>query len=54
MPSYTIFNTGIDYQLSKEVNIYFNINNLLDKNYENTISYGQPGRTFYLGFKGNW
>lgn len=54
MPSYEVFNVGSVYQLNKNASVYFNIDNIFDKQYENVIGYGQPGRTFYLGFKGSW
>lgn len=54
MPNYTVVNLGADYQVTDNLNAYFNINNAFDKSYENVIGYGQPERTFYIGIKGNW
>lgn len=54
MPSYTLVNLGANYQLNDNLNLYANINNLFDKKYENVIGYGQEGRNFYVGIKGNW
>lgn len=54
MPDYTLFNLGANYQINKQFATYFNVNNVFDKAYENVIGYGQAGRTFYLGIKGNF
>lgn len=54
MPSYTLVNLGTNYQITKNVNIYTNLNNLFDKKYENVIGYGQDGRNVYVGLKGSF
>lgn len=54
MPSYTLVNLGTNYQITKNVNIYANLNNLFDKKYENIIGYGQDGRNVYVGLKGSF
>ncbi len=54
MPSYTLVNLGVNYQLSKNLNVYANLNNLFDKKYENIIGYGQDGRNVYVGLKGSF
>lgn len=54
MPSYTLVNLGANYQITKNVNIYANLNNLFDKKYENVIGYGQDGRNVYVGLKGSF
>ncbi len=54
MPSYTLVNLGVNYQLSKNLNVYANLNNLFDKKYENVLGYGQDGRNVYVGLKGSF
>ncbi|OOF36072.1 cobalamin receptor [Rodentibacter rarus] len=54
MPSYTLVNLGVNYQLTKNLNIYTNLNNLFDKKYENVVGYGQDGRNIYVGLRGSF
>ncbi len=54
MPSYTLLNLGINYQLLPNLNIYANLNNLFDKKYETAVEYGQDGRNVYIGLKGSF
>lgn len=54
MPSYTLVNLGINYQLLPNLNIYVNLNNLFDKKYETAVEYGQDGRNIYVGLKGSF
>ena len=54
MPSYTLVNLGINYQLLPNLNIYANLNNLFNKKYETAVEYGQDGRNIYVGLKGSF
>lgn len=54
LPSYTLVNLGVNYQLTKQLNVYANLNNLFDKKYEHTVGYGQDGRNVYVGLKGSF
>lgn len=54
LPSYTLANIGANYQLTKNLNIYAQLNNLFDKKYEHTVGYGQDGRNVYVGLKGSF
>ena len=54
LPSYTLVNIGANYQLTDNVNIYLNLNNLFDKKYESITRYGQDGRNVYVGLKGSF
>ena len=54
MPSYTLVNLGVNYQLIPNLNIYANLNNLFNKKYENVVGYGQDGRNVYVGLKGSF
>ncbi|WP_373818217.1 TonB-dependent receptor domain-containing protein [Glaesserella sp.] len=54
LPSYTLVGLGVNYQITKDWNLYANLNNLFDKQYENIIGYGQDGRNVYVGLKGSF
>ena len=54
MPSYTLVNLGINYQLIPNLNVYAHLNNLFDKKYENIVGYGQDGRNVYVGLRGSF
>lgn len=54
LPSYTLVNTGVNYQLSKNLNVYADLNNLFNKKYESAVEYGQFGRNVYVGLKGSF
>ncbi|MDH2998806.1 cobalamin receptor [Pasteurellaceae bacterium LFhippo2] len=54
MPSYTLVNLGANYQVSKNINVYANLNNLFNKKYESVVGYGQLGRNVYVGLKGSF
>lgn len=54
MPSYTLVNLGLNYQLSQNLNVYANLNNVFDKKYENVVGYGQDGRNVYVGLRGSF
>lgn len=54
MPSYTLTNLGVNYQLCKGLNLYANLNNVFNKKYENVLGYGQDGRNLYVGIKGSF
>lgn len=54
LPSYTVANVGVNYQLTKNLNVYANLNNLFNKKYEQTVGYGQYGRNVYVGLKGSF
>ncbi|WP_101774606.1 TonB-dependent receptor plug domain-containing protein [Pasteurella oralis] len=54
LPSYTLVNLGVNYQLTENLTIYANLNNAFDKKYENILGYGQDGRNVYIGLKGSF
>ncbi|OOF87841.1 cobalamin receptor [Rodentibacter ratti] len=54
MPSYTLVNLGANYQISPNLNVYVNLNNVFDKKYETAVEYGQDGRNVYVGLKGSF
>ena len=54
MPSYTLANLGVNYQLTSNLNIYANLNNVFNKKYENVLGYGQDGRHVYVGLRGSF
>ncbi|OOF51212.1 cobalamin receptor [Rodentibacter genomosp. 1] len=54
MPSYTLVNLGVNYQVIPNLNIYAHLNNVFDKKYENILGYSQDGRNIYVGLKGSF
>ena len=54
MPSYTLANIGMNYQIVPNLTIYANLNNVFNKKYENVLGYGQEGRNVYVGLKGSF
>ena len=54
MPSYTLANLGVNYQLTSNLNIYANLNNVFNKKFENVLGYGQDGRHVYVGLRGSF
>ncbi|OOF36907.1 TonB-dependent receptor plug domain-containing protein [Rodentibacter heidelbergensis] len=54
LPSYTLVNLGVNYQVIPNLTLYANLNNLFDKKYENTLGYGQDGRNLYVGLRGSF
>ncbi len=54
LPSYTLVNLGVNYQVTPNINVYANLNNVFDKKYEDTLYYGQDGRNVYVGLKGSF
>ena len=54
MPSYTLANIGMNYQIVPNLTIYANLNNVFNKKYENVLGYGQDGRNVYVGLKGSF
>ena len=51
MPSYTLVNLNVEYQLSPKTSVYGRIENLLDKSYEEVFSYATTGRAAYVGVR---
>ncbi|AUI65407.1 MULTISPECIES: TonB-dependent siderophore receptor [Glaesserella] len=54
LPSYTLVNLGVNYQVMPHIQVYANVNNLFNKKYENAVEYGQDGRNLYVGLKGSF
>ena len=53
-PAYTLFNLAASYQLSKNIEVFGRIDNLLDQDYEAVLGYGTPGRSAYIGIKATY
>ena len=47
--SYWLVNLNARYNINKNVSLYARIENLLNKDYETTYGYEQPGRGAYVG-----
>lgn len=53
MPDYFLVNLAASYRITDFLIITGKLENLLDKEYEEVLYYGTPGRTFYLGLNFN-
>ena len=51
MPAYTLVNLGADYRIDDMWQVYGRVENLFDKEYEETFSLRSPGRAFYAGIR---
>lgn len=51
MPSYTLLNAALSYDIIQNVQIFFRLDNILDEEYEMIKGYGTPGFSAYGGFK---
>lgn len=51
LPSYTLVDINNNYKISKNSYIFFNINNLFNKEYQQAFGYSSPKRSVYFGFK---
>ena len=51
---YFVNDLNINYELSENNKLYFNIINLFDEKYETARDYSQLPRTFNFGFKNNF
>ena len=52
--SYYIVNVASSYDISKSIKIYARLNNLLDRTYQNTYTYNNPGIAAYVGLKASF
>jgi vitamin B12 transporter len=51
LPSYTLVNLGADWKVTKTVQIYGRVENLLDENYEEVFTYRTAGRGGFFGVR---
>jgi len=51
LPSYTLVDIIGDYNVTPQFNIYARVENLLDKKYEQVLSYATSERAFYVGLR---
>ncbi len=49
MPDYTLVNASLRYAVTDSADIYLRAENLLDTQYQHTLGYATPGRSFHLG-----
>ena len=54
MDPYILINLFFSYDLKKNLQFFFRLDNLFNKDYEVVKGYGTAGRSFYLGFKTNF
>jgi len=51
---YSLFNLATDFRVFRNIEIFGRIDNLLDKDYEEVLGYGTPGRSAYIGIKASY
>ncbi len=51
LPSYTLVNLNTSYNLANWISLFWQVENLFGKKYEEVKGYSTPGRSFYGGFK---
>jgi vitamin B12 transporter len=49
LSSYTLVNLGVDYRFTDSLQVYGRVENLLDENYEEVLTYRSAGRGAYAG-----
>ncbi|MCH9814548.1 MAG: TonB-dependent receptor, partial [Epsilonproteobacteria bacterium] len=49
--AYTVVDLSVDYDISKQLNIYAKVDNVLDKEYQTVTGYATSQRAYYLGFR---
>ncbi len=54
LADYTLVNTKLNYKLSKNVNISFRVENLLNQEYQNIRNYGTSDRAFFIQLNGSY
>ncbi len=54
MPSYTLFNSTISYDVLPSTQIFLRLENIFNVDYETVKGYGAPGFSFYGGFTVNF
>ena len=48
LPSYVLFHVTGSIQTQENTNLFFRVNNILDKEYEVVQHYNTPGRSFFI------
>ena len=51
LPSFTLVTLGADYRLTKGLQLYGRIENLLDEDYQEVVGFREPGRAAYAGVR---
>jgi len=54
LDDYVLFNPAFSYQISRNVQVFFRVDNLFDRQYEAISGYGTPGIAAYGGLKVNF
>ncbi|MFA7084606.1 MAG: TonB-dependent receptor [Arcobacteraceae bacterium] len=52
--NYTLWNTGVNYEINKNLNAYLRIDNITDKNYQVVDGYATASRSAYVGIKASF
>lgn len=54
LDAFTLVNAGGSFRLNDRLEIYGRIENLLDEDYEEVFDYNTPGRTAFIGLRGDF
>lgn len=54
LDAYTVVNVGGSFKINDRLEVYGRIENLFDEKYEEVFGYNTPGRTAFMGVKGNF
>jgi len=54
LDAYTVVNVGASYRISEHLEAFGRVENLFDEKYQEVLGYNTPGRTAFLGMRGNF
>lgn len=54
LPAYTLVNLSGEWHATKSISLFGRVENLMDKEYEDALGYGTPGRSFFAGVSGRF
>ncbi|OGW62979.1 MAG: hypothetical protein A2V83_11010 [Nitrospirae bacterium RBG_16_64_22] len=54
LPAYTLVNLSGEWRATKSISLFARVENVFDKEYEDVLGYGTPGRSFYAGVHGRF
>ncbi len=49
VPSYTVLNCKFGYDVNEAIDVFVNVHNVFNEDYETTKNYSEPRRTLYVG-----
>jgi vitamin B12 transporter len=49
LPDYTLLGAGLSYAVSENATAYLRVDNISDEDYQTSLGYNMPGRTWTVG-----